>query len=266
MKKKMGWKQLHLRFPRLRSVEQGVLLTVVFLALVAAALYVPAAIYVSSTAGEYELPIYSVQREDKKIALSFDAAWSNEDTAELLDILAKYQIRATFFITGGWVQSYPEEVKAIAAAGHDLGNHSQDHPEMSRISKEKMREEIMSVHNLVKELTGQDMFLFRFPYGDYNNEVIQTARECGYYCIEGDVDSLDWKDYGVDAIVQTVTKNKNLGSGSIIVMNSGTKYTMDALETVILTLQEAGYEMVPVSELIYRESYYVDQTGRQIRK
>ncbi|MBQ8639593.1 MAG: polysaccharide deacetylase family protein [Lachnospiraceae bacterium] len=245
-------------------ISQGFVLTIIFLALTAAALYVPAAIYVSATAQERELPIYSVQREDKKIALSFDCAWGNGDTQAILDVLAEQQVRASFFITGSWLEAYPDTVKAIVSAGHDLGNHSQTHPHMTGLSKEKMKEEIMTVHEGVKELTGQDMKLFRPPYGDYNNEVIKTARACGYYSVQWDVDSQDWKDYGVESIIEMVTENKDLGNGSIILMHNGAKYTKDALGTVILTLKESGYELVPVSELIYYDSYQLDHTGRQI--
>ena len=82
-----------------------------------------------------ELPIYCVDTEEKKIALSFDAAWGNEDTAELLAILEEHNLKVTFFMTGGWVESYPEDVKAILAAGHDLGNHSENHKNMSEIGR-----------------------------------------------------------------------------------------------------------------------------------
>ncbi len=102
-------------------------------------------------------------------------------------------------------------MKAIYEAGHDLGNHSANHKNMSELSEEECRQELMTVHEEVKELTGYEMFLFRPPYGDYDNEVIRTAEECGYYSIQWDVDSLDWKDYGVDSIIKTVTQHKHLG-------------------------------------------------------
>lgn len=248
----------------LRSLGTGAVYTAVLLLLIAAALYVPAAVYVTALEGNREIPVYCVQTQEKKIALTFDAAWGNEDTDTLLGILEKYEIKATFFMTGGWVEAYPEEVQAIAAAGHDLGNHSMTHPRMSELGEEKIREELMSVHEKVKELTGQDMFLFRAPYGDYNNQVIRTAKECGYYSIQWDVDSLDWRDYGAEAIIRTVTQSTALGNGSIILMHNGAKYTKDALESVIIALKDAGYEFVPVSGLIYREGYHIDNTGRQI--
>lgn len=219
---------------------------------------------VSSNVNGRELPIYCVDTKEKKVALSFDAAWGNEDTKAILDILEKQKVHVTFFMTGGWVEAYPEDVKAILAAGHDLGNHSENHKNMSQLSEEECREEIMKVHEKVKKLTGYDMFLFRPPYGDYDNKVITVAKECGYYAIQWDVDSLDWKDYGVDSIIRTVTEHKHLGCGSIILCHNGAKYTAEALDAMITELKEQGYEIVPVSQLIIREDYHMDHEGRQI--
>lgn len=224
----------------------------------------PDSITVSNTVGGRELPIYCVETDKKQVALSFDAAWGNEDTATILEILRKHNVKVTFFMTGGWVESYPDDVKAILADGHDLGNHSENHKNMSQLSDEECEEELMSVHRKVQELTGYEMFLFRPPYGDYDNDVIKVAKACGYYPIQWDVDSLDWKDYGVDSIIQTVTQHKHLGNGSIILCHNGAKYTADALETLITTLQEQGYELVPISQLIYKDNYHLDHEGRQI--
>ena len=127
-----------------------------------------------------------------------------------------------------------------------------------------MTRELMTVHNKVKELTGYEMFLFRPPYGDYNNEVVTNARKNGYYPIQWNVDSLDWKDYGAADIVKKITENKNLGNGSIILCHNGAKYTKDALDTVITTLQDKGYEFVPISQLIYKDNYHMNHEGRQI--
>ena len=227
--------------------------------------FVPQAVSVSSTINGKELPIYCVETDEKKVALSFDAAWGNEDTQKILEILAKHNVHATFFMTGGWVDSYPEDVKAILAGGHDLGNHSENHKNMSQISNDDKEQELMKVHEKVKNLTGYEMFLFRPPYGDYDNDVIKTATKCGYYPIQWDVDSLDWKDYGIDSIVNTVCSNKHLGNGSIILCHNGAKFTADALDTLITNLKGQGYEIVPISELIYRDGYHMDAEGRQVR-
>lgn len=226
----------------------------------------PEAITVSNTGSKMDLPIYCVNTEEKKVALSFDVYWGNEDTQNILNILAKHDVKVTFFMTGEWVSKYPEDVKAIAAAGHDLGNHSENHKQMMKLSREQIADELTKVQVRVKELTGIEMTMFRVPYGDYNNELVGTARELGYYTIQWDVDSEDWKDYGVNSIIKSVVENKHLGNGSIILMHNGAKYTPEALEAVIKGIQDRGYEIVPISELIFTGKYTVDKTGRQSEK
>ena len=167
-------------------------------------------------------------------------------------------------MTGGWVESYPDDVKAIYEAGHDLGNHSQNHKNMSQLSDEEKTQELMSVHEKVKELTGVKMQLFRPPYGDYDDAVVLNARENGYYPIQWSIDSLDWKDYGVDDIITRICDNKQLTGGAIILCHNGAKYTADALDTLLTQLEEKGFQFVPISELIYRENYHLDVTGKQI--
>ena len=222
-------------------------------------------IRVSNSVNGRELPIYCVETKEPKIALTFDAAWGNEDTQKILEILKKHDVHVTFFMTGGWVENYPDDVKAILAAGHDLGNHSENHKNMSQLSDAEKKEELMKVHDKVRTLTGYEMFLFRPPYGDYDNAVVNVAKDCGYYTIQWDVDSLEWKDYGVDSIIKTVTEHKHLGNGSIILCHNGAKYTAQALDTLITKLKEKGYTFVPVSELIYRDGYHMNVEGRQIK-
>jgi len=218
----------------------------------------------SSTVGKRELPIYCVDTDKKQVALSFDAAWGDSDTIQILDILDKYNVKVTFFMTGGWVEAYPDKVKEIAARGHDLGNHSENHKQMSKLSVADQTTEIMKVHDKVKALTGVEMNLFRPPFGDYNNNLITTVMASKYYPIQWSVDSLDWKDYGASSIVKTVLEHKALGDGAIILMHNGAKYTKDALEQVIVGLQQQGYEIVPLSQLIMKEKYHMDTAGKQI--
>jgi polysaccharide deacetylase family sporulation protein PdaB len=249
-----------------RFVKSGIIVLSVILVLAAGIYVVPQIIAKASGSSSRKLPIYCVDCEDKKVALSFDAAWGNEDTARILEILAKHEVKVTFFMTGGWVEKYPEDVKAIVAAGHDLGNHSENHKQMSKLSMEQCNKEIMDVHDKVKTLTGVDMVLFRPPYGDYNNTLIESVNSCGYHCIQWNVDSLDWKDYGAECIVKKVVEHKNLSNGSIILCHNGAKFTADALESMILGLREKGYEIVPISQLIYTENYEMDHEGRQHQK
>lgn len=250
---------------RHRWRNYGIVVLALMIALTGSYKYVESYVTVSSNVNGRELPIYSVETDEKKVALSFDAAWGNEDTQRILDILEKYKVHVTFFMTGGWVESYPEDVKAIHKAGHDLGNHSENHKNMSQLSNEEKTKELQSVHEKVKELTGVEMELFRPPYGDYDDNVILNAKENGYYTIQWSVDSLDWKDYGVDSITNTVLNHKDLQNGAIILCHNGAKYTADALEILLKGLKEQGYEIVPISELIYKKDYHMDVTGRQIQ-
>ncbi len=246
--------------------HKNVILSMAFLLFGIAAFFciAPHTVTTGSNVAGRNLPIYCVETSEPKIALSFDAAWGNEDTAEILSILKKHDVHVTFFMTGGWVEHYPEDVKTILAAGHDLANHSANHKNMSQLSSTECKEEILAVHEKVKDLTGYEMFLFRPPYGDYDNDVITTVEDCGYYPIQWDVDSLDWKDYGVDSIVKTVCGHKHLGNGSIILCHNGATYTADALDAMITELKKQGYKIVPVSELILRENYHMNAEGRQI--
>ena len=243
--------------------RSGCLVVSLLLLCFAALNYAGPSLIAATASGSRKIPIYSVETDKPRVALSFDAAWGNEDTQTLLDILASHNVKATFFMTGGWVDSYPDDVKAIAAAGHDLGNHSQNHPQMSTLSASECEAELTQVHEKVRALTGIEMKLFRPPYGDYNNQLMDVAGGLGYHVIQWNVDSLDWKDYGADDIVSRVLNHKNLCNGSIILMHNGAKYTKAALDRVITGLQEKGYEIVPVSQLIYTSGYTTDHTGRQ---
>lgn len=215
---------------------------------------------------ERKLPIYCVQTEEPKISVSFDAAWGADDTDELLRILKENNVKATFFLCGYWVEKYPEEVKKIAEAGHDLGNHSATHPHMSQLTAEQITEELQKCHQNVKELTGIEMELFRPPFGEYDNEVIETATKNKYYTIQWDIDSLDWKEQGTEAEINQVLNHKHLGNGSIVLFHNDAKYTPQVLDTILKGIKEKGYEIVPISELIHRGEYEMDHEGRQIPK
>ena len=198
------------------------------------------------------------------MAISFDAAWGNTETDKLLQILKENNVKATFFMTGGWVSQYPDDVKTIFESGNDLGNHSENHKQMSLLSKDEMCRELDTVTKKVSDITNYKMSLFRPPYGDYNNQLIHAARECGYYSIQWSVDSLDWKDYGAQNIIDTVLNHKNLKNGAIILMHNGAKHTAEALPDIIKGLKEKGYEIVLISDLIYKDNYHMDHNGCQI--
>lgn len=207
---------------------------------------------VSSRTHNQALPVYSVDTEKKQIALTFDADEGDQYIGDILDILAKYDVEATFFMKGTWVEQYPVWVKKISEAGHDLGNHGQNYVNMSKLTEEEQTDEVLSVHESVKELTGIDMELYRPPYGEYNDKVIQNIKGNGYIPICWSVDSLDWKNYGANSIVDTVVNHRSLGNGDIVLMHIDAKYTAKALEQMIVGLQKRGYELVPVSVLLER--------------
>lgn len=218
---------------------------------------------VLSTPYRTELPIYSVETQEPVLALTFDAAWGDEDLEDILSILDAHQAKATFFVSGDWVDKYPDAIQTIHAAGHELANHGTNHKHMPNLSETDMTEEIMECHRRVYALTQTNMTAFRAPYSDWNDSVVAVAKSCGYASINQNVDSVDWKDYGVDSIIETVMKDPDLGNGAIILLHNGATYTRDALDTLLCRLEEEGYSFIKISDLIYQEDYTIDHTGRQ---
>lgn len=229
-------------------------------ALLVGVITAPVAITAAST--ERKLPIYCVQREDKTASLTFDAAWGNEDTQQLIDILGRYGVKATFFVVGDWVRKYPESVKALHDAGHEVMNHSNKHDHMPKLSSEEIIADLNACNDEVEKVTGVRPILFRPPYGDYDNNSIATVEGMKMYPIQWDVDSLDWKDLPASEITERVTSK--VQNGSIILFHNAALNTPAALPDIIENLQGQGYTLVPVSQLICTENYTIDHTGRQI--
>lgn len=218
---------------------------------------------VTNSVNGREMPIHSVDTERKKIALTFEAAWGNEGTEKTLDILKKADAKAAFFVTGEWAEQFPDTLRRIGKEGHDLGSAGLTHQDLSQMEKAEQEEEIGKTHETVKKITGQDLFLFRPPYGKYNDSLIRTAEEKGYYAVCWSLDSGDWKEYGKEELVRAIACAKELQSGGIVRMHSEAKYTADALEEILLKIREKGYEPALLSDLIYKENYHMDVTGRQ---
>ena len=220
---------------------------------------------VSAFAGNNrKLPIYCVETEDKKIAISFDAAWGNDDTEELIKILKEYNVPATFFVVGAWVDKYPESVKQLSDAGHRVENHSNTHPYMTKLSSEQIIGEIDSCNKKIASVTGRTPTLIRVPYGDYDNHVVETVEKQGMYCIQWDVDSLDWKDSATPENIaeRVISKTKN---GSIVLFHNDADHTPAALPTILKTLKEQGYEFVFIEDLILKENYEIKHDGTQCK-
>ena len=207
------------------------------------------------------LPIYSVAREEKKIAISFDCAWGTEHTDAILKALDQNDVRCTFFMVEFWTEKYPEYGKKIDEAGHEIGTHSKTHPYMSKLSEAEIRAELSSSSEAITAVTGKKVDLFRPPYGDYDNLVIDTAKSMGIYSIQWDVDSLDWKDLSATDIAMRIING--VKPGSIILCHNNGLHTAGALPLIFSTLQNRGYEFVPIGELIYRENYTIDSAGKQ---
>jgi polysaccharide deacetylase family sporulation protein PdaB len=209
------------------------------------------------------LPIYSVDREDKVVAISFDCAWGTDHTDDILKALRVGEVNATFFMVEFWTEKYPDYVKKIDAAGHEIGTHSATHSYMSKQNAEEIKLELKTSSEAIENVTGKKVELFRPPYGDYDDELIKTASEEGYYSIQWDVDSLDWKDLSATDIAMRVING--VQPGSIILMHNNGLHTAEAVPIIIQTLKNKGYTFLTIGELIYRENYTMDATGRQIK-
>ena len=208
-----------------------------------------------------QLPIYSVQRDNKCVSLTFDAAWGNEDTEQLIDILGKYGVKATFFVVGQWVDKYPESVKALAQAGHQVMNHSDDHAHFSQLSAGEITENINACSDKIQAVTGVRPTLFRPPYGEYDDHVIEAVNAMGMRAIQWDVDSLDWKELSADEIYSRVTKK--VAPGSIVLFHNAAENTPEALPGIIESLLADGYTIVPVSQILLQGETVIDSTGKQ---
>ncbi|MDR1532080.1 MAG: polysaccharide deacetylase family protein [Clostridiales bacterium] len=221
--------------------------------------------YYAVSAGK-KLPIYCVETSGgarRQAAITFNAAWGAEGMDEILRILAERAARATFFLCGYWIEQFPEEARRIRDAGHDIANHGDTHAHVAKLSLEQNLHEILDAHAKAKNLLGVEMNLFRPPFGEYNNTVLEAAEAAGYYAIQWDVDSHDWMNKGVDYEINQVLNHKHLGSGSIILFHCGARDTPAALPLILDGLAEKGYEFVTVSELIHTQNFYMDHEGRQ---
>ncbi|MDR1821083.1 MAG: polysaccharide deacetylase family protein [Oscillospiraceae bacterium] len=256
-------RQLLLTIRRRKLAVFGVLLC-------AAAIFyvVSAPAFVGASATQRELPIYNVKRDNKMVSLTFDAAWGNEDTQQLIDILAKYKVHATFFVVGQWAEKYPESVKALSDAGHEIMNHSYDHPHLNKMNADEIVSNLTSANNAISKVTGKSPTLFRAPYGEYDDHVVKAIRAMGMNVIQWDVDSLDWKEISAAEITKRVTGK--VKSGSIVLFHNAALHTPEALPGIIEYLIQNGYTIVPVSEIILQgeigADYYIDNNGTQVKK
>ena len=219
---------------------------------------------IPTSATEKYLPIYNVQTEENKIAFTMNCAWNADDIDSILKTLENNDVHITFFMVGEWVDKYPEAVKKIYEAGHEIGSHSNTHPHVNNLSAEKNLEEINLSVNKIEKITGSKTTLYRAPYGEYNDTVIKTAQENGYYTIQWNLDTLDYEELTGEEMWNRI-KNK-LDKGSIILSHNGTKHTADSLDMLIKNIKASGFQVTTVSDLIYKDNYTINNNGTQISK
>lgn len=210
---------------------------------------------------ERKLPVYCVDTAEKKVAITFDAAWGAEDTDELLSILDEYNAKVTVFVVGDWVRKYPDAVKAFYQAGHTIGNHSDSHKAYSKLSLDEITADIEKCNAEIEACIGEKPKLLRAPSGDYTNDVITAAERLSMQTVQWSVDSLDWQGLEVAEMVSRVTGAAE--SGSIILFHNDVKNTPEALRQCLQALSEKGYRFVTVEELLYWDNYRIDSTGKQ---
>lgn len=211
-----------------------------------------------------KIPVYNVARaedSEKVIALTFDAAWGADKTQGIIDILKEYGAGGTFFLVGFWIDKYEDEVKAVAEAGLEIGNHSKNHLNMPRLSEDAIRDEIVSVNDRIEQLTGIRPTYFRAPYGDYSNRLMTVVEEQNMVGVQWSIDSLDWKGLSAKEIVERVVPRAK--SGDIVLFHNNSDHVLDALPIVLEGLKNKGFRFVGLSEMVATENFTVDSAGVQ---
>lgn len=216
--------------------------------------------YSVAFAASRRVPIYSVDRTDNCVAISFDAAWGADKTEKIMDICDAYGVKATFFLVGFWMEKYPEMVKEIAQRGFEIGTHSATHPQMSKLSADECRTELTESCKQIFEITGSAVTLFRPPFGDYGNTLLEVCDGLGLVAVQWSVDSLDWKGLSAEQIATRVQKAQ---SGDIILCHNNSDHIAEALPLIFEWARLKGLTFVPIGKLIYTQNYTIDSAGVQ---
>ncbi|RDY25273.1 polysaccharide deacetylase [Romboutsia weinsteinii] len=217
--------------------------------------------YICSVNGNSQIPIYRVDTEDKKVALTFDVAWGTDNMKTIMEVLEKHNIKSTFFLVGSWVDDNKEIVKQLSESGHEIGNHSNTHANMTALSDEDITNEIELTSEKISNITGNQTKLYRPPFGEIDSKSMDICESLGYQVIKWDVDSLDWKEIGPNHVIDRVVKG--VQPGSIVLFHANVSYVSEYLDNIITRLKKDGYEIVPVSELIYKDNYTINSNGVQ---
>lgn len=209
------------------------------------------------------LPIYNVQTNENKVAFTMNCAWNADDIDSILETLKNNNTQITFFMVGDWIQKFPDAVKKIQEAGHEIASHSDTHPHVNNLSYEKNVEELRKANEKIENITGRKNNIYRAPYGEYNNTVIKSAQDEGFFTIQWNLDTLDYTGLTGEEMWNRM-KNK-IKAGDIILSHNGTKHTADSLDMLIKNINEKGLKVVKVSDLIYKENYTINSNGTQIQ-
>lgn len=193
-------------------------------------------------------PVYRIKASDKVVALTFDGVWGSDTTQEILDILDQHNVKATFFLTGKWIDSNRSIAKKILEKGHEVGNLTFNHPHVNNLNQMQIRTELEGFQGIFGSITEQRSLLFRPPFGEYNGQVLQVAEALGYTTVLWDVDSGDWKESDPKKIENQVLKKAR--KGSIVLFHLDGPQTHKALPTIIRGLIKNGYSIVTVSDLL----------------
>lgn len=207
------------------------------------------------------IPIHSVDTNEKIVSVTINTAYGKQFTKEILDVLEKEDVKSSFFSMGSFIERYESDIKNIYKKGHEIANNSSSYPHFTKISSEQMESEIKIAQEKIKEVTGSNNKLFRPPFGDYNGDVLKKVSEMGYTSIMWDVDSLDLSNKNENEILDTILKQ--VTNGSILLFHNNSEKTPKIMEMAIKELKAKGYKFVKVSELIYKDDFYIDHSGRQ---
>ncbi|WP_214688925.1 MULTISPECIES: LysM peptidoglycan-binding domain-containing protein [unclassified Exiguobacterium] len=237
-----------------RKVIRGAMALFILLAMV-----ITQSISVSAAASKF---VTSVNTTSKVVALTFDDGADGANTNKILDILAKNNVKATFFLTGSGANNHPHYIKNIAAKGHQLGNHSYTHPDFTKLTATQMKSELDRTEALIKSLTGKTTKpIFRAPFGAVNSTVLSGVGASGYgYTIQWNIDTVDWK--GLTASQINTKVQTNIKPGSIVLMHTGAGApgTPLALPTMISQLKAKGYKFVTISQLLAYQNTSTNKT------
>ena len=223
----------------------------------------PNTVQTSATNSKKLLPIYNVETKENKVAFTMNCAWNADDIDEILKVLEENNTKITFFMVGDWIDKFPESVKKINEAGHEIASHSNTHPHVNNLSYEENIEEIEKSNEKIQKVTGSKTKIYRAPYGEYNDTVIKSAQDKGYYTIQWNLDTLDYTGITGNEMWNRL-KNK-IKEGDIILSHNGTKHTADSLDMLIKNIKEKGLEVVKVSDLIYKDNYSINSNGTQVQ-